>query len=139
MSQFSFSFNSLALIQFLLVCLGGAIGTGIRYLLALSLPLILGKGFPYATLSVNIVGSFLIGLIMYLSLNTAYIPQMLRFTLTTGLLGGLTTYSTFNYETLEFFREGAWKLGLLNLSLTLIVCMLAGLAGLALGAYVIRP
>lgn len=119
--------------QFLLVCLGGAVGTGIRYVLAQKLPLLLGTGFPYATLTVNVVGSFLIGVLMYLGLNTELLPPVARLTLTTGLLGGLTTYSTFNYETLELFRRGAWGLGALNLSLTVSVCLIAGLAGMAAG------
>lgn len=121
------------MLQFLLVCLGGAVGTGIRYLLSQNLPQLLGTGFPYATLTVNVVGSFLIGVLMYLGLNTELLPPLARFTLTTGLMGGLTTYSTFNYETLELFRRGAWGLGALNLGLTVGVCLVVGLAGLAAG------
>lgn len=121
--------------QFLLVCLGGAVGTAARYLLSLGLPMLLGKAFPYATLTVNVVGSFLIGLLMYLGLNTDWLSPMMRVTLTTGIMGGLTTYSTFNYESLEYFRMGAWALGALNMGLTVFLCLLAGSAGLASGQW----
>lgn len=118
---------------FLFVCLGGAVGSGLRYLIALVLPQLLGTGFPYATLTVNVLGSFMIGLLMYLGLNTESLSPLVRITLTTGLMGGLTTYSTFNYETLELFRQGAWTIACLNLSLTVVTCLLAGLAGLSCG------
>lgn len=119
--------------QFLLICFGGAVGTGLRYLLAQGMPLLLGTGFPYATLTVNLLGSFLLGVLMHLGLTTDWLPPLARITLTTGLLGGLTTYSTFNYETLELFRQGAWVLGALNLLLTVGLCLLGGMAGVACG------
>lgn len=117
--------------RFLLICLGGALGTGARALVMQAAPRLLGLAFPYGTLIVNVVGSFLISLIMALSLHGAWISPTLRMVLTTGFLGGLTTYSTFSYETLESLRRGAWLLGVLNLAATTITCLLAGLAGLA--------
>ena len=94
--------------RFLLICLGGAIGTGARYLIALEVPGILGTGFPYATLTVNVVGSFLLGAIMHIGLTTNLMSPELRLMLTTGIMGGFTMYSTFNYETIEYLREGAF-------------------------------
>jgi len=119
--------------RFLWVCLGSALGGGARYLTSQLAVALLGAGFPWGTLAVNVVGSFLIGLIMHVGLTTDLISPTLRLFLTTGVMGGLTTYSTFNYETLGFLREGSWELGLANLLGTVVICLAAGLLGLAAG------
>ena len=118
--------------RFFLICLGGAIGTAARYLTALWAASAFGAAFPAGTLIVNVAGSFLIALIMQLSTATDLISPDLRLMLTTGVMGGFTTYSTFNYETTNYFREGAWLIGLANIGATLIGCLIAGAAGLAL-------
>ncbi|HEY6554024.1 MAG TPA: CrcB family protein [Vicinamibacteria bacterium] len=111
------------------ICLGGAAGTLCRYLLTGWLPRILGAGFPYGTLVVNGLGSFLLVFIMQVATMTEGFSPTLRLALTTGVMGGLTTYSTFNYETLRFFEERAWGLGITNFGLTAIVCLVAGVLG----------
>lgn len=116
--------------RFLWICLGGAIGTGARYLLSGWLLRAAGAAFPWGTLAVNVLGSFLLGLLMQVSLTTDLLPPTLRLALATGVLGGFTTYSTFNYETLRFFQEDAWLLGLLNLGATVAACLIAGVLGL---------
>jgi fluoride exporter len=119
--------------RFLWICLGGAVGTGARYLLsgwALSL---LGAGFPYGTLAVNVIGSFCVGLLVQVGLATALMSPTLRMALTTGVMGGFTTYSTFNYETIRYIQDGAWRLAVGNVAITLAACLAAGFAGLALG------
>lgn len=112
--------------RFLLVCLGGAIGTAARYATAMWVPTILGTSFPFATLIINAVGSFFIAFIMQLGFS----PDV-RAMLTTGVMGGFTTYSTFNYESTQLLREGAWLLGLTNIVATVVICLVAGLAGAA--------
>jgi CrcB protein len=119
--------------RLLWICLGGAIGTGARYLLSSWLFRVAGPGFPYGTLAVNVIGSFLLGLILQVSLTSEGISPTLRLALTTGMLGGFTTYSTFNHETLVFLQEGAWLRGFAYLAITLVACLLAGLLGLACG------
>jgi CrcB protein len=119
--------------RFLWICLGGALGTGARYLLSGWVLRTAGPGFPYGTLAVNVIGSFLLGLIMQVSLTTDLISPALRLTLTTGVMGGFTTYSTFNYETLQFLQEGSWLFGCMNLGITVVACLAAGLLGVALG------
>jgi fluoride exporter len=123
--------------RFLLICLGGALGTGARYLVAIGAPRILGSTFPYATLTVNVVGSFLLGAIMHVGLTTSLMSPGLRLTLTTGVVGGFTTYSTFNYETIEFLREGAFGLAGLNVVATLLLCLLAGALGLTAARWLV--
>ncbi|HEY2387900.1 MAG TPA: fluoride efflux transporter CrcB [Candidatus Binatia bacterium] len=118
--------------RFLLVCLGGAAGTALRYLVVLGAPALLGQEFPWGTLIVNVVGSLLIGVVMHLGLTTDMMTATTRITLATGMLGGFTTYSSFNYETLRFCQQGAWGRALLNVGVTLVTCALAGVAGFAL-------
>jgi len=119
--------------RFLWICLGGAVGTGARYLLSGWLLRIAGPGFPYGTLAVNVIGSFLLGLLMQVSLSTELIPPTLRLALTTGVMGGFTTYSTFNYETLRFVQEGSWLLAAANLGITVVSCLAAGVLGVFAG------
>lgn len=117
--------------RFLLVCLGGALGSGLRYLTALAAAAAFGAVFPFGTLIVNVTGSFLIAFVMQTSMTTTLVSPELRLLLTTGVLGGFTTYSTFNYETLVSMREGAWAIAALNISVTVAGCLLSGLAGFA--------
>jgi CrcB protein len=123
--------------RFLLISLGGAIGTGARYLIALETPRILGIAFPYATLTVNVVGSFLIGAIMHVGLTTNLVSPDLRLMVTTGIIGGFTTYSTFNFETMEYLRQGSYSLAGLNVAATLLLCLLAGALGLTLARWLV--
>lgn len=116
--------------RFLWICLGGAAGTGARYLLSGWVLVAIGTRLPWGTLAVNLLGSFLLGGLMELSLATNLVSPALRLALTTGFLGGFTTYSTFNYETLAYFRDGAWLYGFFNIGLTLGGCLVAGMAGL---------
>ena len=117
--------------RFLWICLGGAFGTGARYLISGWALLILGTAFPWGTLAVNVLGSFFLSAIMQAALTSNLIAPTLRLALTTGVLGGFTTYSTFNYETLAYLREGAWWMGLVNLLVTVVLCLGAGVAGIA--------
>src|SRR5215467_1690611 len=112
--------------RFLLICAGGAAGTGARYLLGGWAQRTLGTAFPYGTLIINSLGSFLIVIIMHLSIERGVIAPDLRLVLTTGVMGGFTTYSTFNYETIRLFQDGALGLGALNIAATVIVCLIAG-------------
>ncbi|MEA2605033.1 MAG: fluoride exporter [Acidobacteriota bacterium] len=96
------------------ICLAGAVGTATRYFLSSWLARVTGPAFPFGTLTVNVIGSFLLGGIMQIALSVESFPLTLRLALTTGLLGGFTTYSSFNYETLRYFQEGAWRAGCLT-------------------------
>jgi len=119
--------------RLLWICAAGAVGTGARYLVSGWALAALGAGFPYGTFAVNVVGSFLIGLVMQVGLATPLLSPTLRMTLTTGFIGGFTTYSTFNYETIRYVQDGAWRLAFANVAITLIACLAAGFAGVALG------
>ncbi len=115
--------------RFLLVCLGGALGSGARYLVSTWAARALGPDFPRGTLIVNVAGSFLLAAIMTASLSTDAVSPELRLFLGAGILGGFTTYSSFNYETLALLQQGTPGLAALNLGLTVLGCLGAGLAG----------
>jgi CrcB protein len=119
------------MVRFFFICLAGALGTGTRYLVGLWASKTLGSAFPYGTLFVNLAGCFLIAAIMRASLNTTLVSPALRPVLTTGFLGGLTTYSSFNYETTRFLEERALGIALLYGGLTLTGCLAAGWLGLS--------
>lgn len=116
--------------RFLMVCLGGAFGTGARYLFGGWAQRALGTGFPYGTLIINMLGSFLLAVIMVLSLEVGLIPANARVVLATGVMGGFTTYSTFNYETLKLLQTGSVAIGALNVAGTVVGCLVAGVLGL---------
>jgi CrcB protein len=119
--------------RFAWVCLGSALGGGARYLLSLAALQLFGPSFPAGTLAVNLLGSFGIGFVMYVGLETTLLSPAARLFLTTGVMGGLTTYSTFNYETLGLVNEGDWLRAGLNVAATFAGCLVAGLLGVASG------
>jgi CrcB protein len=121
--------------RFLWICLGGAAGTGARYLLSGWALAAFGTSFPWGTLAVNVVGSFLVGMLMQIGLTTPLMSPTLRLALTTGVMGGFTTYSTFNYETIRYVQDGSWQLAATNVSITLATCLAAGFAGVAAGRW----
>jgi CrcB protein len=115
--------------RFLWICLAGAAGAGARYLVALWAAQRLGSAFPFGTLIVNLTGCFAIAALMHAALTLGWSPTM-RAALTIGFIGGLTTYSSFNYETMRLFSEGAPAAAVLNVALTTIGGALAGWIGL---------
>jgi len=118
--------------RLLWVCLAGAVGTGTRYLLALWAGQRFDTSFPVATLIVNVVGCFFIAAVIQISLQVSGFSPDLRIILTTGFMGGLTTYSAFNYETTSLWLAGARRMALLNFSLTTVGCLVSGALGLLL-------
>ena len=117
----------------ILVALGGAIGSVARYGVGAVAAQLLGAAFPWGTLLVNLSGSFLISLVMHVALAGTAISLELRIFLTTGIMGGYTTYSSFNYETLALINQRAYGLAGLNLTATVVGCFLTGVLGLAAG------
>ncbi|WP_437971009.1 fluoride efflux transporter CrcB [Sorangium sp. So ce260] len=111
--------------------LGGAAGTLARYGLSTWCQQRFGAGFPYGTLAVNVIGSFLLGVILQIAAMTELLSPTLRLGLSTGVMGGFTTYSSFNYETIKLFEEKAWRMGVLNVVSTVVGCLLAGVLGMA--------
>lgn len=118
--------------RFLLVCGAGAVGTGVRYLVGLAVATRVSTTFPVATLMVNVIGCFLIALVVQLALSVPSFSDHARVALTTGFMGGLTTYSAFNQDATRMLVDGAPRTGALYVTATLLACFVAGLAGTAL-------
>ncbi|BDG08122.1 CrcB family protein [Anaeromyxobacter paludicola] len=123
------------MIRFLLVCAAGAAGTGARYLVSLGAARWLGTRFPFGTLTVNVAGSFLLAVITVLGLEAGALSPDVRVVLAVGVMGGFTTYSSFNQETLGFLQRGALLQALAYLGLTATSCLVAGVLGTALARW----
>lgn len=114
------------------VMVAGGVGSGLRYLVGQWAIPVLGTAFPYGTLIVNLVGSFALGLIAQLATNGSLGPE-LRTVIGVGLIGGFTTYSSFNQETLTLMSSGATATALMNIAVTLVGALAAGLLGITIG------
>jgi fluoride exporter len=98
-----------------MVMLGGATGSLTRFVVGSAIMTRLGARFPVGTMFINISGSFLIGLLMTLLTERLLLNPNWRFLLVVGFLGGYTTFSSFEWETLALVREGGSWLALINL------------------------
>jgi CrcB protein len=110
-----------------LCCAGGGLS---RYYLSAWIYTLLGRAFPYGTLVVNVVGAYLIGLIMELALRSTALSDTWRLGLTVGFLGGLTTFSTFSYETFKRLEDGQFRLAAMNVLVSVFVCLLCTWLGI---------
>ena len=117
----------------LLVFIGGGIGATARYGLQGAVYKITGAGFPYGTLVVNVLGSFLIGLLMTSFEERFMVNSSLRVFLTIGILGGFTTFSSFSYETMAMLRDGSYGPGIMNIAASVVACLGATWLGIVIG------
>jgi CrcB protein len=113
------------------IALGGALGTLARYLLGTALADVV-PGFPAATLGINVVGSFALGLLMAGVASRPYLSPALRAALTVGFCGGFTTFSTFSAETVGLLERGAAGRAVLYAVASVTLSVAAAFAGLAL-------
>ncbi len=114
----------------LYIALFGALGCLSRYYVSGWVYDLLGRTMPYGTFAVNILGAFLIGLIMEFSLRSSLVSQELRIGLTIGFLGGLTTFSTFSYETFRLLESGQLLQALANALVSVSACLAFTFAGI---------
>ena len=116
------------------IAIGGTLGCWARYAQTNLVQAVFGRNFPFATLSINVIGSFLMGLLFIATLERLTIPPNVRVGVLTGVLGGYTTFSTFEMETLllaekgEFFKAGLY----------VVLSVVIGFAAAFGGAYVAR-
>jgi CrcB protein len=95
-----------------------------RYYLSGWVYSLLGRAFPYGTFAVNVIGAYFIGLIMEMGLRSTAIPDTLRLGLTVGFMGGLTTFSTFSYETFKLLEDRQFFVAFANVMASVAVCLL---------------
>lgn len=120
--------------QLVVIALGGASGAVLRYLMSTGLYQWLGRDFPYATLAINVLGSFLMGLLTEsLILQRISIGVEYRAALLVGFLGAFTTFSTFSLETLNLLEQGHLSRASINIVSSVGGCLLAVWLGLLLG------
>ena len=115
--------------KYLVVMLGGALGAVLRFIVATFVTRLYPATFPLGTFVINITGSFLIGLLMTLFLNRPGLHMNWRLFLVTGILGGYTTFSSFEWESLIGLRNGAEVVSFLYIGSSVVL----GLAGAWLG------
>lgn len=118
-------------INVIAVGIGGFAGSVLRYLISASFPY--KGGFPWATLSINLVGSFLLALLSQLLLNRLGVSEPVSLMLRVGLCGGFTTFSTFSVETLSLLENGQWGIALLYVLLSCVLGVAMAVAGTHLG------
>lgn len=123
----------LTLSQLLAIAAGGAMGAVLRFLMSNGVYRLTGNGFPYGTLVINVLGSFVLGMLFVMLLEKLMVSAEWRLGLTVGLIGSFTTFSTFSIETLLLIEEGHLLKAALNIVLSVTLCLSAAWLGMGLG------
>lgn len=118
--------------RFVLIAIFGAVGTLARYGLQGLIQVRAGGTFPYGTLTINLTGCFLLGLIGQLTLNRLVIPPDWRVAIAVGFFGGYTTFSSFAWETAKMLEDGEWLPATLYVAISVFVGVLLSVAGIRL-------
>ncbi|EFO80665.1 CrcB protein [Oscillochloris trichoides DG-6] len=118
------------------IAIGAALGANLRYVISVWASQRLGASFPYGTLMINLLGCFLIGVILSLANNRLQLSEPMRLFLVTGLLGGFTTFSSFGYETYSLINSGNWLAAIMYASTSMIVGLIAVFVGVGVGRIV---
>lgn len=119
---------------YLAIAIGGASGACLRYACNELMLNVLGKAFPFGTLLVNILGSFMLGL-LYGMFSSGYIAASpWRALISIGLLGAFTTFSTFSLDTVLLLQQGDWIKAIANVLLNVLLCLTLAWLGLKLGS-----
>ncbi len=113
------------MLKTLFVFIGGGIGSVLRYLMSGWVYSIWGSNFPYGTLSVNIVGSFVIGFFLTLAEDKFLVTPDIRVFVAIGIVGGFTTFSTFTFETFKLLKNGSLLIGGLNIVVSMTLALIA--------------
>lgn len=115
--------------QTLAIAAGGAIGAVLRFWVSSGVYAWLGRAFPYGTLTVNVLGSLLMGFLYILTIERLTVGAEWRAFLLVGLLGAFTTFSTFSIETLNLIDQASYAKAALNTLLSVVACLFAAFAG----------
>ena len=118
--------------ELIAIAAGGSLGAVMRYGMSNAIYAWLGRGFPYGTLSVNVIGSFCIGIAFVLLTEKLTLGSEVRAFILIGFLGAFTTFSTFSLETLTLIQDGLLMKALANIFLSVLLCLIATWAGMVL-------
>lgn len=119
--------------QVFAIAVGGAVGAVLRFGVSNGIYRLVGQGFPYGTLVVNVLGSLLMGFLFILLVERQMVAVEWRAVLLVGLLGAFTTFSTFSIETLSLLENGEVLKAAMNILLSVTFCLLAGWLGMGIG------
>ena len=118
--------------KILIIGFGGFIGAILRYSISGWIHKLFGSGMPYGTLAVNVIGSFILGFILFYSEDRQSFSPLWRTFIAVGIMGALTTFSTFSYETFAMIQESLYLKAVWNITLNIITTILAIWAGMVL-------
>ncbi len=116
---------SSSILHMIAIMIGGAMGAAMRYLVSTGIYSLLGREFPYGTLFVNVLGSFLMGVLTVLLIEKGNVDPFIKAAILVGFLGAFTTFSTFSIETLALINKGALSYAFLNMIASVIICVSA--------------
>lgn len=119
--------------QLLAIAGGGALGAVLRFLMSSNIYRVFGREFPYGTLAVNVLGSFLMGICFILILERSVLSAEWRNVIIIGFLSAFTTFSTFSIDTLILLESGELGRAALNIFLSVALCLAATWLGLVIG------
>jgi CrcB protein len=119
--------------QLVAIAIGGAVGAVLRFLVSTSVHRVVGKDFPYGTLTVNVLGSLLMGFLFIMLVERQISSIELRSGILFGVLGAFTTFSSFSFETLALVESGELAKALINIFMSVTCCLLATWIGLGIG------
>jgi len=117
--------------DFLAISVAAVVGANLRYLLSRFAARELGSVFPYGTLAINIVGSFIVGFFIIWTTERALVEPRWRLLVVVGFCGSFTTFSSYAFETMAYFEQGQWALMLANIFSNNLLCLAGALAGMA--------
>ena len=120
------------MLDVLIICLGAIVGANARYFVSRYAAQLLGPVFPYGTLLINIVGSFIVGFFVVWTSERVLADPRWRLLIVVGFCGSLTTFSSYAFESMSFFERGQWLLMLTNVFSNNLLCLGGALAGMAL-------
>jgi CrcB protein len=118
--------------DFLAISVAAIVGANLRYLISRLAARELGPVFPYGTLSINIVGSFIVGFFVIWTTERVLVDPRWRLLVVVGFCGSFTTFSSYAFETMAYFEQGQWGLMLTNVFSNNLLCLGGALAGMAL-------
>ena len=121
--------------QLIMIAAGGAVGSVMRFALSTGVHRVAGRDFPYGTLSVNVFGSLLMGILYIVLIERASVGAEWRALLLIGFLGAFTTFSTFSIETLNLLENGELFKAGTNVFLSVFLCVLAAWSGVMVGRH----
>jgi fluoride exporter len=118
--------------DFLAISVAAILGANLRYLLSRVAAREFGPVFPYGTLIINILGSFIVGLFLIWTTERVLVDPRWRLLVVVGFCGSFTTFSSYAFESMSFFEQGQWGLMLANVVGNNLLCLAGALAGMAL-------